>query len=124
MEDMSSLIAIAMFVALGTSFSLATYFRFRSQQEMHQTIRASLEHDPPLPNEVMQEMLRTVDSPDRDRRRGILCLATSLAIFGLALAIDVTEATGPLMGIGLLPFTVGLAYLLLFRMRNREAADD
>ena len=124
MEDYSSFIAIAMFVALGTSFSLAAYFRFRGQQEMHQTIRASLEHDPPLPAEFLDEMLKTVDSPDRDRRRGILCIATSIAIFGLALAIDEQDAMRPLLGIGLLPLTVGLAYLLLFRMRSRRDAGD
>ena len=112
---------------LGTALiiSLQLYFAHRIRAETQQTIRAALEHGQTLTAEVLKEIGDASRSPYADLRRGVIAIAIGLGIMALgAFGIDLSEeeliGKGTLVGIGILPLLIGIAYLALWRFSPRS----
>lgn len=109
-------------LVIGGTIALITYYRFRRRREVQETIRVAIEKGQELPT----EFLETISSPkkrprkDQDLRRGVVLIAVGLGIgiFGVLVGDD--DAVGPLMGIGSIPFLIGLALTALWVLRTRN----
>ena len=109
-------------LVIGGTIALITYYRFRRRREVQETIRVAIEKGQELPT----EFLETISSPkkrprkDHDLRRGVVLIAVGLGIgiFGVLVGDD--DAVGPLMGIGSIPFLIGLALTALWVLRTRH----
>lgn len=112
-------------VFFGVTFGI-TYvvllFRHRNRKIAQQTLLAAIDKGQQLDTEVVQSLLGgPPSSGDRDMRRGLVLVAIALATCGLAILIDDPDATPVIFGTALFPLLVGLAYLLMLRMKPRTA---
>ncbi len=109
-------------LVIGGTIALITYYRFRRRREVQETIRVAIEKGQELPT----EFLETISSPksrpkkDQDLRRGVVLIAVGLGIGAFGVLVGEDDAVGPLMGIGSIPFLIGLALTALWILRTRH----
>jgi hypothetical protein len=118
-------IPISFLLGAALVISLQLYFSHRGRAETQQTIRAALEHGQTLTPEVLKEIGDASRSPHADLRRGVIAIAIGLGIMAIgAFGIDLSEeelvSQGTLVGIGILPLLIGVAYLALWRFSPRS----
>jgi preprotein translocase subunit YajC len=91
----------------------------KKRAEAFQTLRLAIEKGQEISPEAMAAIAR-MDSPNRDMRLGIIFIAIALA-FGAVAAIvgsESEEAVRPLLGIGVFPLFLGLAFIGLHFFAN------
>ena len=135
MEDFIPLVAILSVFGTITAIAFGpTYLKFRDRREMQQTVRAAIDKGQALPPEVIDAMTkdvaRNLPSRTRDIRRGIIWIAVGVGMAAFSIISDYSgfggsdwdgKVGGGLLGIAAIPFTVGLAYLILsFFNNNRD----
>lgn len=113
-------VPLSMFIGLAVVFSLVIFFRFRSRQELHLTIRSAIDKGQELSPEIVERLGNPPVAPDRDLRRGLIAvgIAAGIALFGVVLGEE--DAVRPLLGISMLPLAVGMAFLLMYRFGSRS----
>ena len=112
-----------MFAGLTVIISLFFWFRYRARGEMQQTIRTAIDKG----QELTPELVESLGSPrksskNRDLRLALIWLAIGLgiALFGLAMSSVEEEVFMIMLGISAFPFMVGLAFLIMWRVTERE----
>ena len=113
------LIPIVLFLVTALVVYVVTYFRYRSRQELHVTVRGALEQGVQLPENLLAQLAQPRSSKEVDLRRGILAVALAFAFFICAFLLDASVAQRPLLAAGVFPLLVGLAYLGLWRFAHR-----
>ena len=112
-----------MLVGIGI-VGLFLYFRHRNRREVQQTIRAAIEKGQDLPAELLENSSfsgpRAQPRKDQDLRRGITLMAVGAGIGTFGVLIGDHGAVGPLMGIGSIPFLIGLGLTILWVVRTRH----
>ena len=110
------------FLLAGGIVGFVTYYRFRRRREVQETIRIAIEKGQELPTEFLETISSPKDQPrkDQDLRRGVVLIAVGLGIAALGLLVGEADAVGPLMGIGSIPFLIGLALTALWVLRTRH----
>ena len=119
MEDVVFwLVFIAFFAAIAVPICFLLYFGHRAGVETQLTVRKAIEQGQQLSPELLE---RLSDSPARDRRRGVLGIAIGigLAILGFLMIEDLGIGLS-VVGIGALPFIIGLAYLALSKFSRLD----
>jgi hypothetical protein len=123
MEDLSLfMVPISLFVSIAVAISLYFYFRHRTRAEVQQTVRAAFDHGQQLTPELLETLAADlVPSADADFRRGVMACAVGLGIAAFGL-LTYTDIGMPLafIGVGALPFIVGVAYLGLWKFGPRR----
>ncbi len=116
-------VPIAMFASMTVIISLFFWFRFRARSEMQQTIRSAIDKG----QELTPELVESLGKPgkpmkDKDLRLGLIWLAigSGILLFGAAMGSIEEEVLSIMAGISGLPFMIGLAYLILWRVTGRD----
>lgn len=109
-----ALIPITLFLCLLGGFGLNRHYRFRSQQQVQETLRAALARGDALSPETLQAMMPQAD-PHADRRKAVILLMLALALVGFAIFVDDPEVLGPLFGVACFPLFMSVAYFWLAR---------
>ncbi|MFT7652409.1 MAG: putative membrane protein SpoIIM required for sporulation [Candidatus Azotimanducaceae bacterium] len=112
----SILVPITLFLMIATVIWLVVYFKFRTRQELQITVRDAVAAGNSLSGEALENLMAALQPKRSDLRRGLLWMALALAIGVFAIAINDTDATGPVLGVAAFPFFIGLAYFLLWRL--------
>lgn len=109
-------------LVIGGTIALITYFRFRRRREVQETIRIAIEKGQELPTEFLETISSPKNRPkkDQDLRRGVVLTAVGLGIGAFGVLVGEDDAVGPLMGIGSIPFLIGLALTALWILRTRH----
>ena len=128
MEDVAFWsVFIAFFAAIAIPICLLLYFAHRAGVETQLTVRKAIEQGQQLSPEILDRLSEGASSPERDRRRGVIGIAIGigLAVLGLLTVVDLGIGFG-VVGIGALPFVIGLAYLALskFPRHNQSGGDS
>ena len=115
-------VPISMFAGLTLIISLFFWFRFRARSEMQQTIRSAIDKGQELTPELV-ESLGKPEKPvkDKDLRLGLiwLAIAIGLGVFGFAMGQIEDEVFPIFSGIAALPFMLGVAYMIMWRVTER-----
>jgi hypothetical protein len=113
-------IPIVAFVVIGIVSIMVTYFRHKTRMGTEKTIRLALEKG----NELSPEMLDRLANPKKgtgaDLRRGMVSVAIGIGFVILGFLVDEDEAIRPMIGIAMFPMFIGFAYLILWRLGERE----
>lgn len=109
-----ALIPITLFLSLLGGFWLYRHYRFRSQQQVQETLRAALARGDALAPETVQALMPQAD-PHADRRKAVISLMLALALAGFAILVNEPDAVGPLFGIACFPLFMSAAYFWLAR---------
>lgn len=116
------LIPIVMFISIAVVVGLMLWFRYRSRNDMQQTIRLALDKGQELSPELIDRLGHAKAGPKHDLRLALvwLALAVGLALCGLAVP-DPTGYTlrGCLAGAAF-PLAIGIAYLIMYRYAGRD----
>ena len=110
------------FLLVGVIVGFVTYFRFRRRREVQETIRIAIEKGQELPTEFLETISSPKEKPrkDQDLRRGVVLIAVGIGIGAFGVLVGEDDAVGPLMGIGSIPFLIGLALTALWILRTRN----
>lgn len=122
-----TMIPVFFFAMIAAIVIVPRYFKSVERQKMADTLRAAIEKGQPLPTEVVDAItssdVRTMPSPQRDLRIGIIWLGVGVGLgaMGLALSFESPDATMPLIGVACFPAFIGLAFIAMsFLNRNRQ----
>lgn len=113
------------FLLTGGIVGVVTYYRYRRRREVQETIRLAIEKGQELPAEFLETISSPKDLPkkpkkDQDLRRGIVLMAVGLGIAAFGILVGEEDAVRPLMGIGSIPFLIGVALTALWILRSRH----
>lgn len=107
-------VPVVMFICIAIVMVAAFYFRMRGRQALQQTVRAALEQGQALSPELIEKLSGVRDAEAVDLRRGVVSISVGVALLAFAVLLDERDALRPLMAVSAFPFSVGLAYLLLW----------
>ncbi len=108
-----ALIPIVMSMMLGIVTITYFYFKARARADKQQTIRLALEKGNELSPEFLQQLGDADPAKDRDLRRGVIWLALALGLVLIGFAVPEPEALRGLLAGAALPFSIGVAFLLM-----------
>ena len=98
--------------------------RYLARLDYQKTVRHVVEKGQQLTPEFLQRLgeqaIKQERNPNRDLRFGAIAIAIGLAIGSFGLILGEPDAVRPLMGVGNLPFLVGVAMLALWKFAPRE----
>jgi hypothetical protein len=97
------------------------YFGFSRSRMQHRTIRMLVEKGQPVPAELLAPPAPAVRQRS-DMRRGVV-----LSMVGLGLMVwlgAVNDWAGGFWSLGLIPFLIGLGYLLVWKLEGGKAKAD
>ena len=116
------LIPIVMFISMAVVLGLFLMYRHRSRAELQQTVRMALDKGQELTPDIIDRLGQPKQAPYSDLRRAVIWLAIGIgfALFGLIL--DEDEAVRPLIAIGAFPIAIGIAYLIMSRVSEKDAS--
>lgn len=115
-EDMLAIsIPIVFAIILGLVLWAHFHFRYKTQAKAQETIRAALEKGHELTPELLERIAGPKPDGDRDLRRGFIAIALGIAFALLGFMVDEEDAIKPLIGVGMFPFLIGVAYLAMWR---------
>lgn len=97
------------------------HFRYKTRVKVQETIQAALDKG----NELTPDLIDRVAGPqphtDRDLRRGLVSIAIGIAFGILGFMVDEEDAVRPMIGVGMFPLLVGVAYIIMWRMGKSES---
>lgn len=97
------------------------HFRYKTRVRVQETLQAALDRGTDLTPELIDRIAGPKPGTDRDLRRGLVSIAIGIAFAIFGFMVDDTEAVRPMIGIGLFPILVGVAYLVMWRMGKSES---
>lgn len=123
------MIILIIFGSIASLFIAPRYFKSVERQKMADTLRVAIEKGQPLPAEVIEAMSSNVrspkmaPSPERDLRTGIIWLGIGVGFIALGFAVSFEEPDVllPLLGIGVFPTFIGLAFVALGLINRPKA---
>ena len=116
-----TMIPISMFLGLTIILCVLFWFRYKSREAMQQTFRAALEKGQELTPEIIDRLGHPKAPKDKDLRLGILWIALAIGLVGFGFGIpDDDDVASIFAGIAGFPFMIGVAYLTLYKVTDRE----
>jgi hypothetical protein len=117
-------IPIVVLVSVAVVILVFLFLRYRTRLDYQQTVRFAVEKGQQLTPEFLERLaeraIKQERNPNRDLRFGVIAIAIGVAIASFGWIIGEPDAAWPLMGVGNLPFLVGVAMLLLWKFAPRE----
>ena len=116
-------IPIIMFLSMAVVLTFLLWFRFRSRQEMQQTIRAAIDRGQELTPELVEKIGRPPRPRYRDLRWGLVSIgiAVGCIIFGTAIGRFEDEAAYVFAGLAGFPASIGVAFVVMHFLGGRDA---
>ncbi len=96
------------------------YYRYQNRTRVQETIQSALDKGNELTPDLLERMAGPRPHKDRDLRRGLVSIAIGVAFAIFGFLVDDEEAIGPMIGVGMFPLFVGLAYIIMWRLGQRE----
>jgi hypothetical protein len=117
-------IPIAIAICVSVVILVFLFLRYRTRYDYQLTVRQAVDKGQQLTPEFLERLaeraIRQERNPNRDLRFGAIAIAIGLAIGSFGLILGEPDAVRPLMGVGNLPFLVGVAMLALWKFAPRE----
>jgi len=112
-------VPIVMFMSIAIVLCTVAWLRYKTRDGLQQTFREALDKGQDLTPEIIDRLGHPKPTKDKDLRLGIIWVAIALGSTVFGFAIPDEEATRIFMGISALPFTIGVAYLILHTVTDR-----
>ncbi len=109
-----------MFIMVGVVLVALFWFRYKARAELQQTVRSALERGVELSPELVDRLGAAKPPKGKDLRLGVIWMSLALALLLCGLAIPEPEALRGVLAAAAFPFSIGLAYLLLWVAVSRH----
>jgi hypothetical protein len=115
MEGLIALTAVGLLFGTPLLMLLALLrFSSRRQQRQHEVILKLADKGLPVPEELFNAHLE----PGRDLRLGIITLSAAVGVTAFLYLVGAEEGAG----LGLIPFSIGVGYLIVWYIERRQNA--
>lgn len=112
--DEDIVIPTVMFLSIAVVTITYFYFKARTRADKQHTIRLALEKGSELSPEFLKQLGEAEPAKDRDLRRGVIFLALAMGLVLIGFAVPEPEALRGLLAGAALPFSIGVAFLLMY----------
>ena len=116
-------IPIVMFIMVGVVLVALFWFRYKARAELQQTVRNALERGIELSPDLVDRLGAAKPPKGKDLRLGVIWMSLALALLLCGLAIPEPDALRGVLAAAAFPFSIGLAYLLLWTVVSRHDVD-
>jgi hypothetical protein len=106
------LVPIALFAAIFGFAMLVVFFKLRQSRMLHETLRLTIEKGQPIPPDLLR-LGASNPSSNRDLRYGLVCIALGLGLAGYGYGSQEAPWT-----VGLIPFLIGVAFLITWKFES------
>jgi hypothetical protein len=114
-------IPIVMFVGLTIILCTVAWLRFKTKEGLQQIFRSALDKGQELTPEVIDRLGHPKPAKDKDLRSGIIWVAVALGLTAFGFGIpDDDDVARIFMGIAAFPLMIGIAYLILHKVTDRD----
>ena len=113
-------IPITAIVGIGLVIFAFMFFRYKSRLATQQTIRLALEKGNDMTPELLVSLTEPRHDVSRDLRRGLVSLSIGVGVALFGFIIGEEDAVRPMIGISMFPIFIGIAYLTLWQLGQRE----
>ena len=110
-------IPIVFFVCVAAVLALRYKYRLKERMGVQATIREAIDKGQELTPELVRQ-LGDMRPENADLRRGMISIAVAAAVAIFAFTVGDSGAKSPLLGIAAFPLLIGVAYLILHRMKG------
>jgi hypothetical protein len=117
-EFVIPIVAITMLTIFGAPVlivGLIMYFSFSRSRALHRTVRMMVEKGQPVPEALLNPP--PAQRQRSDMRRGIVLTMIGL---GIGIFLAATDSGGSSWTLGIIPFLIGVGYLLVWRLEGRK----
>jgi hypothetical protein len=113
---------IGLAAVVGPLILLGVYFwlRYRSRQDMQETIRIALDKGHDLSPELIDRLGHPKASKNKDLRLGVIWLGLAVALALCALFVPEPEARPGLLMAMAFPACIGAAYMIIWRFAGSD----
>jgi hypothetical protein len=127
----AGLAALAFWGFIAAVVVAGIWYDIRKREAQHETVRRLVESGQPIDQELMEKLSLVADSGekrhDQDFRLTglwLLPVAVGMAVFGLILGSQYSEALAPLLGVAALLACMGIGFLMSARIAGRWYSKD
>ncbi len=113
-------VPISMFLGITVVMCLLVWFRFRGRNDVQQTIRAALDKGAELSPEIIDRLGHPKPAKNKDMRIGTIWLSLAVGLVLIGFAVPDPHALRGLLAGAALPFSVGIAYLILHIFADKD----
>lgn len=116
------LIPIVLFISMAVVLGLFLMFRYRTRAELQKTVRQALDKGQELTPEIIDRLGQPQQARYSDLRRALIWLAIGIGFAAFGLILDEDEAVRPLIAVGAFPLAIGIAYLIMSRVSEKDTS--
>lgn len=123
-ETVLPIVALSLLAVFGTPIAIVAfimYFGFSRNRMMHKTIRMMVEKGQPVPAALLAPPPPAVRQRS-DMRRGVILTMVGVGVMLFFAAVN--EWEGGAWTLGLIPFLIGLGYLLVWKLEGKKDDKD
>lgn len=118
--DEGIIVPIAVFTAGVLTVFVIMYFKAKTRAGVQKTIRLALEKGNELTPELLDRLAAPKQSQSSDLRRGVIALSIGIGFALFGTIIGEQDAVRPMIGVGMFPAIIGIGYLILWKISDRE----
>jgi Domain of unknown function (DUF6249) len=121
-NDLPDAVVPIVMIVFGTPvmiFAVILYFGFSRSRMMHRTVRMMVEKGQPVPAALLNPPAAV--RKRSDMRRGVIW--TMIGIGLMAFLAAVNDGEGGAWAVGLIPFLIGVGYLLVWKLEGKPDAE-
>jgi hypothetical protein len=108
-----------MFMGVTVVLCTLVWFRYRGRNDVQETIRAALDKGQELSPELIDRLGHPKPAKDKDLRLGVIWMSIAAGLVLIGFAVPEPEALRGLLAGAALPFSVGVAYLVLHNIADQ-----
>jgi hypothetical protein len=125
---MEILVPLGFFAMIAAIVIVPRYLKSVERQKLQETLKASIEHGAPIPQEVVDAITydrKPPASPQRDLRTGIIWLgvAVGFVALGSIISFEEPDALYPMLGVAAFPGFIGLAFIVIALFARGKGMD-
>lgn len=102
------------------------WYDIRKREAQHETVRRLIESGQPIDQELMEKLSLVADGGDKRHDQDfrltglwLLPVAVGMAVFGLILGTQYSEALVPLLGVSAMLACMGIGFLIVAKIAGR-----
>lgn len=102
------------------------WYDIRKREAQHETVRRLIESGQPIDQELMEKLSLVADGGDKRHDQDfrltglwLLPIAVGMAVFGLILGTQYSEALAPLLGVSAMLACMGIGFLIAAKIAGR-----
>lgn len=115
------LVPVAIILAVAVTYCVKYFFAHKTRSDVQKSIQSALERGQALTPDLLDRMGQSTRPRNSDLRRGLIGIALGIGLGAIGLIIGKPDTVRVMLGIGLVPLLVGLAYVALWRFDARQS---